>query len=89
MSTNKDQTSNNIIQITNVIFSHSFIDGLLALNDNKMWVDHETGGILPGNELKKQKNEIAKQTQLIQLAQHLGKNDFLEKYFANLASSGD
>jgi hypothetical protein len=30
MSTNTDQTSNNIIRITNVIFSHSFIDGLLA-----------------------------------------------------------
>jgi ferritin-like metal-binding protein YciE len=42
-----------------------------------------------GNKLKNQKYEIAKQTQLIQLAQHLGKNDFLEKYFANLASSGD
>jgi hypothetical protein len=42
-----------------------------------------------GNELKKQKNEIAKQTQLIQLAQHLGKNDFLERHFANLASGGD
>ena len=42
-----------------------------------------------GNELKKQKNELAKQTQLIQLAQHLGKNDFLEKYFADLAASGN
>jgi hypothetical protein len=42
-----------------------------------------------GNELKKQKNEIAKQTQLIQLAQHLGKHDFLEQHFANLASGGD
>jgi hypothetical protein len=42
-----------------------------------------------GNELKKQKNELAKQTQLIQLAQHLGKNDFLEKYFGDLAAGGN
>jgi hypothetical protein len=49
MSTNTDRTSNNIIRITNVIFSHSFIDGLLALNDNKTWVDHETGGSLPND----------------------------------------
>jgi hypothetical protein len=34
------------------------------------------------NELKKQKNLIA-------MAQHLGKNEFLEQYFANLSSGGD
>ena len=32
----------------NVIFSHSFLDSFLALNDIKNRVDHETGG-LPSN----------------------------------------
>jgi hypothetical protein len=35
-----------------------------------------------------EKNQIAKQLQLITLAQHLGKEDMLEKLLADLASSG-
>jgi hypothetical protein len=40
-----ERTSKNIIRITNVIFSHNFLDSLLALNDIKNRIDHETGGL--------------------------------------------
>ena len=45
LSTVSDRTSHNIIRITNVIFSHNFLDSFLALNDIKNRVDHETGGL--------------------------------------------
>ena len=43
-----DTTTNNIIRITNIIFSHDFLDLFLTLNDNKNRVDHKTGR-LPKN----------------------------------------
>jgi hypothetical protein len=62
-------------------------------------VDMSTVGATIANEMKetnrisqeshlamKEKNGIAKQSQLIQLAQHLGKEDILEGLLANLAS---
>jgi hypothetical protein len=45
VTTVADRTTNNIIRITNVIFSHNFLDSFLALNDIKTRVDHETGGL--------------------------------------------
>ena len=43
-----DKTTGNIIRITNIIFSHEFLDSFLALNDSKKRTDHETGE-LPKN----------------------------------------
>jgi hypothetical protein len=40
-----DRTDSNIIRLTNIIFSHEFVDRFLALNDAKSRVDHETGGM--------------------------------------------
>jgi hypothetical protein len=40
---NSDKTTNNIIRITNIIFSNDFLDSFLSLNDYKARVDHETG----------------------------------------------
>ena len=38
-----DKTTNNIIRLTNIIFSHEFLDFFLELNDAKGRVNHETG----------------------------------------------
>ena len=38
-----DKTTNNIIRLTNIIFSHEFLDSFLELNDAKGRVNHETG----------------------------------------------
>ena len=45
ITTVSDRSSTNILRITNVIFSHNFLDSFLALNDIKNRVDHETGGL--------------------------------------------
>lgn len=52
-------------------------------------VEKSAVAVEASNELKKQKNTIARQAQMITMAQHLGKNDYLEQYFSNLASGGD
>jgi hypothetical protein len=41
LTTTSDKTTNNIIRITNIIFSHEFLDSFLALNDIKTRADHE------------------------------------------------
>jgi hypothetical protein len=41
-STVSDKMTNNIIRLTNIIFSHEFFDSFITLNDNKTRVDHET-----------------------------------------------
>ena len=38
-----DKTTNNIIRLTNMIFSHEFLDSFLSLNDAKGRANHETG----------------------------------------------
>ena len=48
LSTVAERTSNNIVRLTNVLFSHKFLDSFLALNDIKNRVDHETRG-MPGD----------------------------------------
>jgi hypothetical protein len=46
-STVSEKHTNNIICITNIIFSHKFLDLLLTLNDIKTHADHETPQNLP------------------------------------------
>ena len=40
-----DKTTNNIVRITNILFSSDFVDTFLSLNDNKSRLDHELGGL--------------------------------------------
>jgi hypothetical protein len=44
-TTAEERVSSNVIRLCNVIFGHDFLDDLLALNDGKNRVDHETGGM--------------------------------------------
>ena len=41
-TTASEKMTNNIVRITNIIFSHDFLESFLALNDIKTRVDHET-----------------------------------------------
>jgi hypothetical protein len=45
VTTAEERVSSNVIRLCNVIFGHDFLDDLLALNDGKNRVDHETGGM--------------------------------------------
>ena len=45
VTTTEERVSSNVIRLCNVIFGHDFLDDLLALNDGKNRVDHETGGM--------------------------------------------
>ena len=45
ISTASERASNNIIRLTNVIFSSNFVNSLLKLNDIKTRTDHESGGL--------------------------------------------
>ena len=47
-STFSDKTTNNRIQLTNILFNQEFLDSFLALNDAKISFDHDTGQ-LPKN----------------------------------------
>ena len=45
ISTVSERASNNIIRLTNVIFSHHFLESFLKLNDIKTRTNHESGGL--------------------------------------------
>jgi hypothetical protein len=41
-ATMTDRMTNNIVRLSNIIFSHEFFESFLTLNDNKTRADHET-----------------------------------------------
>ena len=45
VATADEKMTNNIIRITNIVFSHEFVDSFLTLNDIKKREDHESGNI--------------------------------------------
>ena len=45
MTTATERMTNNIVRITNIVFSHDFFESFTSLNDAKNRADHESGNI--------------------------------------------